>query len=550
MRLATRLFLSGSLLAVVPVVAAALLTARFLTERFEADFEHRVRATSELVRSEWDQKGEDLAKAVGRLPETGRLMGQVAVMLSTGESDGGAIREAPRTMAALGLDVLTVAAPDGRVLAAGHLPGLAGTKVTLPAPGGGPRLVKERIRGKAGTIEVPAVVVVRALTTWGEGKVTVLGGHRLGPDFVRRLLPGGRARLVLRGADGKEIASAGPKVDGPSRRIKLGDGPGKARLVLTIDRSPLVRTVDAVTRTAAVVGGAAVIVALLASLLIAGRLAKPLSELAGGVRSVAAGNLDERLPERGPREVRQVTEAFNRMTADLNESRLQLRHIARVAAWRDVARRIAHEVKNPLSPIRTAMETLRLARRKGADGFDELLEESTDTVLEEVERLNRMVTAFGDFARMPPPEPEHLDLGATVRDALRLAGLVPEGIHLEQELADGVAVRADRDQLTRVVTNLVKNAAEALGDAGGRVRVVVARDARERPTLTVEDNGPGLPAAVADDPFAPYATTKEHGTGLGLAEVQRIAVDHGGEARCSTVEGGGCRFDVVLPSDP
>ena len=120
---------------------------------------------------------------------------------------------------------------------------------------------------------------------------------------------------------------------------------------------------------------------------------------------------------------------------------------------------------------------------------------------------------------------------------------------MESDLAPAVRSRADRDQVTQVVVNLVKNAAEALEAGGGHIRVTVDRDGRSRPRLSVADDGPGLPEAVADDPFVPYRTTKERGSGLGLAEVQRIAVDHGGEARHVALEAGGCRFEVVLPSD-
>ena len=325
---------------------------------------------------------------------------------------------------------------------------------------------------------------------------------------------------------------------------------GGARLRLSVGREALDRTLAQLNRTAALLAGAAVVLSLLASLLLSRRLTRPLSELVEGVRAVAAGDLDARLDERGPTEVRVLVAAFNRMTADLAESRLRLRHAERVAAWRDVARRIAHEVRNPLSPLRMAMETLRKAWRRQVKGFGDLLEESTTTVLEEVDRLNRLVTSFSRFARMPAPQPVSLDLAEAVGAALALqAEALPEGVTLESELAAGVRTRADRDQITQVLVNLVKNAAEALEGRGGRILVSVGRNERGRPLLTVSDDGPGLPEAVADDPFVPYRTTKEGGSGLGLAEVQRIAVDHGGQARHAVPDGGGCRFEVVLPSE-
>jgi len=545
LRLSTRFFLAASVLSVLPVGASAVLVGRAQRSEFEAGFDRRVAELAGRVASEYRRTAGSLRSALVRL-EGDRLLDR-ALLLAAGAGGTAALDEAPRTMATLGLDVLTLARTDGTVLAAGHLPGLSGLKVAVGKPPWGPQIRRESVRGASGLDRALFLEVARPLERHGQ-RLVVIGGRRLDRGFLRRLLPDESAALVLLDAGGRTVARVGGEPQGPSRSIELSGGRG-ARLSLTVDRAALDLTLSRLVRTAGWLAGAGVVLSLLASLLLARRLSRPLSELVDGVRAVAAGNLDARLDERGPAEVRALVVEFNRMAADLSESRLRLRHAERVAAWRDVARRIAHEVRNPLSPLRMAMETLRKAWRRQLDSFPELLDESTTTVLEEVDRLNRLVTSFSRFAKMPAPEPVSLDLGETVGAALALqAEALPDGVSLESELARAVRAWADRDQVTQVVVNLVKNASEALEGDGGSIRVTVDRDARGRPRLTVADDGQGLPESVADDPFVPYRTTKERGSGLGLAEVQRIAVDHGGEVRHVAPEAGGCRFEVVLPS--
>lgn len=229
----------------------------------------------------------------------------------------------------------------------------------------------------------------------------------------------------------------------------------------------------------------------------------------------------------------------------------------RSAAWAEVARRLAHEIKNPLTPIQMAMDTLRKTWRKKHPSFDEILEESTQTVLEEADRLKRIVSEFSDFARMPKPDFQRVDLNELVSSALALyQGAVP----IERALAAGLpAIDADRGQLSQVLLNLVENARDALAaaaaDAGGAAsapRIVVSTrpgDGADRVALVVEDNGPGVPSERKDKVFAPYFTTKQArgGTGLGLAIVHRIVSDHGGRISVGDAPGGGARFTIELP---
>jgi two-component system, NtrC family, nitrogen regulation sensor histidine kinase NtrY len=256
---------------------------------------------------------------------------------------------------------------------------------------------------------------------------------------------------------------------------------------------------------------------------------------------------------RGSGEIAELVQAFDRMLEDLAATRRRLAATSRVAAWREVARRVAHEVKNPLAPIRAAVETLRRLRARGDPAFDEYFDEATRTVLDEVHRIANIVTEFTSFARLPAPHPQDVELVEVVRHVLQLQKGNAEDVTLEHEVIGTVPhVRADRDQVVQVLVNLVQNAVEAVkGRTSGRV--VVRIDARRSGVvdLSVEDNGPGVSPEIAARLFEPYATTKAEGTGLGLAIAQRIAMEHNGEL--SYLGGGkagrGAIFRFVLPID-
>jgi nitrogen fixation/metabolism regulation signal transduction histidine kinase len=232
---------------------------------------------------------------------------------------------------------------------------------------------------------------------------------------------------------------------------------------------------------------------------------------------------------------------------DLKTSKEKLVIAERIAAWQEIARRLAHEIKNPLTPIQMAMDTLRKSYKKQHPEFEEILDESTRTVLEEADRLKRIVAEFSDFARMPKPELSRVDLNDAIRSALALyQGVVPVTSHLDDALPE---LDADKGQLTQVLLNLVENARDAIGDREGGKIVVTTKSAADRALLVVEDNGPGVPAELKDKVFAPYFTTKHTagGTGLGLAIVHRIISDHGGRITISDAPGGGARFTIELP---
>jgi nitrogen fixation/metabolism regulation signal transduction histidine kinase len=247
-------------------------------------------------------------------------------------------------------------------------------------------------------------------------------------------------------------------------------------------------------------------------------------------------------------EVGDLVLAFNAMTSDLVQSRARLAQAERVAAWREVARRLAHEIKNPLTPIAMGVETLRDALERKRPDFPEIFEEGTRAISDEVRRLKRIVDEFSRFARLPAPEKAPVAPEELVASALALFTAAPPGVTLTREVQpDLPQVLADRDQVLQVILNLVRNALDALGPRGGSLAVRASRTAGGV-AFTVRDDGPGIAPADQARVFEPYFTTKEGGTGLGLAIARRIAEEHGGTLEVDSTPGAGAAFTLVLPS--
>ena len=273
-----------------------------------------------------------------------------------------------------------------------------------------------------------------------------------------------------------------------------------------------------------------------------------LEALEQAAERVAGGDLTSQLgPLEGER-ADQTFRTFDRMTRELRDMRSRLQQTERETAFRDVAQRIAHEIRNPLSPIRVAMETLRKAKLRERDDFDEIFEESTRTVLDEVQRMSRIVQDFAEFARLPKARPGAVDLVALVKDALTLYS--PDGVNTSFEIESTPAdVRADREQLVQVLVNLLNNAADAAKQASTPTLTVWLAATTDGARLHIDDNGKGVAAEDRARIFEPYFTTKAHGTGLGLAIAERIVREHGGTLSVTGSPLGGARFTLTLTKD-
>jgi two-component system nitrogen regulation sensor histidine kinase NtrY len=221
----------------------------------------------------------------------------------------------------------------------------------------------------------------------------------------------------------------------------------------------------------------------------------------------------------------------------------------KVAAWREVARRLAHEIKNPLTPIQLSAERLRRKLGGGDAPYAALIEECTGTIIGEVQSLKELVDEFSQFARMPAPRAVPTDLHQVLQDTLALYDGLFTGVRLERRFADGLpAVRMDAEQIKRVIINLVDNAIEATERQGTIVLETAHDPANRLVRIVVADDGPGIPAAEREKLFLPYYSTKRRGSGLGLAIVRRIVAEHGGNVEVADNTPRGTRFTIELPA--
>ena len=314
-------------------------------------------------------------------------------------------------------------------------------------------------------------------------------------------------------------------------------------LLVGSSRQNLIQMLNFIRALGLLVAGGVILLGLVLGWWISARVTRPIEELAAGAGEVAAGHWETRVPVRSRDEVGQLTEAFNEMTRQLAEQRERLVQTERVAAWRELARRLAHELKNPLFPLQLTVENLQRAREQTSEQFDEVFFESTATLRAELENLKTIVSRFSDFAKMPAPQFEPVDVNELVRSAVKLfePQLAPVGrppitpeLYLDEELP---RPQADPILLRRAIENLILNSLDAM-PAGGTLTVRTAqRSGAVR--LEITDTGQGLTPEECSRLFTPYYTTKRHGTGLGLAIVQSVVSDHGG--RIEVESAAGCR---------
>ena len=239
------------------------------------------------------------------------------------------------------------------------------------------------------------------------------------------------------------------------------------------------------------------------------------------------------------------------MTEQLVEQREKLVQTERVAAWRELARRLAHELKNPLFPLQLTVENLIRARALGPVEFDEVFRESTQTLGMEIANLKAIIGRFSDFSKMPKPQIEPMDAKDAIDRVFALYAVQRDPsqpvIEFVRDLAlEPLPISADSELLHRALSNLVLNAMDAMPD-GGRLTLSAARH-DDKIRVSVADNGAGMTPEERERIFTPYYTTKEYGTGLGLAIVQAVIADHHGTISVESDHGGGTRFLIDLPA--
>ena len=307
---------------------------------------------------------------------------------------------------------------------------------------------------------------------------------------------------------------------------------------------------------AALLIGTAVVTIVL-GLVLARGITKRIARIVVAMRKLTSGDWSVRVPVTGSDEMTELASTFNRMSAELQASRARIAYLQRIEVWQQMAQRLAHEIKNPLTPIQLAVQQCHRKYDGENLRYQELLNASVEIVEEEVGTLRRLVSNFSRFARLPSVERRDDDLVQFLDDMQSRLWTLDDEMSSEsvpnvqvQWSIDATTMPAafDRQLLRLAIGNLIRNAADAIRSQERGVVRVTARVERGEAIVSIEDTGPGVGEAVRDRVFEPYVTTKEHGTGLGLAITMKVIVEHGGTLSVDTSPDlGGARFTITLP---
>lgn len=597
MSLRQKLLLLFSLTVAAAVVAVAwtvLVRIRYVFD--QRDQEETALFVNQFQR-EFQYRSAEVAAAVDRLAASEKARAMAFEIVQSGDS-APYLTEAQTMAQDAQLDFLEIVGPDGNVISSAQWPARFG--YPEPAAAGQAQAPFLKPEDLADGTRALGLFAVRPISG-AQPAVKLIGGKRLDQTFVADL-PVARGMTVglysdpgpdpntgittsatavfdparLIAANGQisaaaryqSLVDAALKSGQPSSAIlylttrrddsvtataiplKSQTGAVLAVLTVAISRAGMVEAQQHIRTIAYGVATGGILLAIVFSLWIAARVSRPIEELAGAAEEVAGGNWDVRVPERGRDEVSVLAHSFNNMTGQLTSQRERLVQSERVAAWRELARRLAHELKNPLFPLQLTVENLVRAHELPPAEFDEVFRESTATLSAEIANLKAIIGRFSDFSKMPKPELERIDARDVVeriRSLYESATSHGSGnLKFKTEVSPHLMpLRADPELLHRALSNLVLNAMDAMPDGGSLT--ISARPMNETVEIRVSDTGAGLTPEECERLFTPYYTTKQHGTGLGLAIVQSVVTDHAGTIAVESRAGGGATFIITLP---
>ncbi len=579
-----------TVLASVSIVAYGV--TYYTQKSFEQMDQQRTEALVAQFRKEFAQRGDFVAQLVENITNAEVTL-KMAIDLTRPNADSSLyLKDAIGAAQDHSLDFVEFVGSDGTLISSAQYSARVGYKndwvTNVKDWRGSPAFLKKEELPDGVELSLSAV---RNLPV-GEKNLYVIGGKRMDQNFLASLaLPTGTRALLYRNLDPSFTATALTDASGPVQQgdllqpfieqvlkqptdptfattIEWTSDPASSEtfhampltgrngevlgvLLLGSSRRELVTLRRQILNTAAFVALAAILIGLLVSWWVSSRITRPVEELANGARDVASGRWETHIDVRGSDEIAQLATAFNDMTRTLASQKEKLVQTERVAAWRELARRLAHELRNPLFPLQITVENLQRARQLGPQQFQEVFNEATATLKAELANLNTIVSRFSDFSKMPAPQFTKVNVNETLRNAVRLfepqfTAVGKPSIATEYFLNDSLPeIDADPDLLHRAFQNLVLNALDAM-PAGGTI-TLKSSDAGDSVRIEVADTGKGLTPEECSRLFTPYYTTKQLGTGLGLAIVQSVVSDHHGSISVSSEEGRGATFRIDLP---
>ena len=563
-----KVFLSITASVVLAVWVVAAVVSALVTQSFERRDAQRTAALVGQIQREIDRRGADVVRRVEAVANSDAVE-RLAVNLGGQPDTSQYFAQAQALAQEQSLDFLELVGPDGGIISSAEWPARFGYKEDWLSSSEnwnaqGAFLKKEDLaQGSA-----LGLIAVRSVTA-ANATLYVAGGQRLDQEFLaslpdtegvhfqlyRNFEPLDHSNRLVEDVrrQPREVTRVTAASSVTAIPLRGRDQQLLAILAIESSRAELAGLKKYIQGTAAAVGAAGVLLALALSFWTASRVTRPLRNLASSVREVASGKWDTRAAVSSSDEVGQLARDFNGMTEQLIAQRDRMIQAERVAAWRELARRLAHELKNPLFPLQITIENLQRARAASPEQFDEVFRESTSTLLAELGHLKTIIGRFSDFAKMPAPHLEGVDVNQVAREIIQLfqAQLAAPGqrrVEAKLDLrADPARVQADPEQLRRALSNLVLNALDAMPQ-GGALLVRTSRD-NGKVAIEVSDSGVGLTPEECDRLFTPYYTTKQHGTGLGLAIVQSVVSDHKGTIAVRSEPGRGTTFRIELDAE-
>jgi two-component system, NtrC family, nitrogen regulation sensor histidine kinase NtrY len=576
-----RLLLMFAFVVFLVVGSVSWIVANRARKAFNQIDQQRTATLVAQYRTEFDRRGQEVSQDLNRLMNTERMQ-RIGFEVGRGGDTAQFVNEAAALAQEYRFDYLDLVAADGTILSSAEWPAHFGYKFPSATQGTAGATLHAFEVASGSAIGLSATHKVSG----SETSLYVVGGRAIDLAFLQNFVVGKGtylwfypvhdgtpkasrligdtpvnferlAEVVKSAEDGHEVSGTVPISSDPFdsatvQSVPLNDDLGKPTLVLLIgtSRRPLLELQQQIRTAAFAIAGGGILLAIVASLWLAARFTHPIEQLAAASRELAAGHWDTHVDIDSDDEVGELAQSFNSMVVDLAEHRDRLVQIERVAAWRELARRLAHELKNPLFPLQLTVENLAKAKRLAPAEFDEIFRESTDTLLAEIGNLKTIIGRFSDFSKMPKPQLQSLNLNEAVQrvSALFQAQLtqMAHPVSLKVDLADSApVVLADPELIHRVLSNLVLNAIDAM-PKGGDILLRV-RDESDSGRIEVSDTGTGLSAEERDRLFTPYYTTKSHGTGLGLAVAQSVITDHNGSISVQSEPGRGTTFTIHLP---
>jgi two-component system nitrogen regulation sensor histidine kinase NtrY len=574
----TKVFLSIAATVMAAIWIVAVVVTTLVSRSFESRDEQRTTALVSQFRREFDRRGVEVARRVEAIANSDAVQ-RITLNLGSAQNEGTQHFDDAQVLAReQSLDFLELVGPDGAIISSAEWPARFGYKeswLTEPVDWKAQGVFLKREELPDGS----ALGLITARTVKaGDRSLYIAGGQRLDKDFLDSLpsATGMRVQLYRNFEPLPPPASLGSTLaaelveqvrqhpreltranaDATIAAIPLSGRDGQLLAILLVEnsRAELADLKTYIRGTATIVGVAGVVLALILSFWTASRVTQPLRELASSVQKVAGGDWTTRAVVASSDETGQLARDFNQMTQQLTEQRDRMIQAERVAAWRELARRLAHELKNPLFPLQITVENMQRARENNPDQFDEVFRESTATLLAELNNLKIIIGRFSDFAKMPAPQFEPIDINAMVRDVMKLfdAQIHAPGrpaVEISLQLSERLPpVSVDPEQIRRALRNLVLNALDAM-PTGGRLEIHTDRidtSLERKVALEVSDTGQGLTEEECQRLFTPYYTTKQHGTGLGLAIVQSVVSDHKGTIAVHSEPGRGTTFRIEL----